>query len=94
MQSLLESHRPGLGPQQRKWILDATAVAADHAAWEFPVVRWLICDDAPQCPLVTEELALCWGHEGRHDKQLVPYIPSHPTLVDVFVERFWQYYGQ
>ena len=27
-QALLETHLPGLGPQQRKWILDATAVAA------------------------------------------------------------------
>jgi hypothetical protein len=28
MQALLEMHLPGLGPQQRTWILDATAVAA------------------------------------------------------------------
>ena len=94
MQNLLESHLPGLGPQQRKWILDATAVAAYHAELAFPVVRLLIGDDAPQFTLVTEELALCWVHEGRHYKKLVPYIPYHQTLVDVFVERFWQYYGQ
>src|SRR2546428_212381 len=31
MQALLETHLPGLGPQQRKWILDATAVAAYRA---------------------------------------------------------------
>ncbi len=28
MQALLETHLPGLGPQQRQWMLDATAVAA------------------------------------------------------------------
>jgi hypothetical protein len=28
MQAQLDAHLPGLGPQQRKWILDATAVAA------------------------------------------------------------------
>jgi len=66
MQALLEEHLPGLGPQQRKWLLDATAVAASHADVEFPVVRLLVCDDAPQCTLVTEELALCWVHAGRH----------------------------
>ena len=59
MHALLETHLSGLGPQQRKWILDATAVAAYHAALEFPVVRLLVCDDAPQCTLVTEELGLC-----------------------------------
>jgi Transposase IS66 family len=94
MQALLEAHLPGLGPQQRKWILDATAVAAYHAAVELPVVRLLVCDDAPQFTLVTEELALCWVHEGRHYKKLMPYIPRHRALVEDFVQRFWTYYAQ
>jgi hypothetical protein len=94
MQALLEEHLPSLGPQQRKWILDATAVAAYHADLEFPVVRLLVCDDAPQFALVTEELALCWVHEGRHYKKLVPYVPHHRALVEAFVERFWTYYDQ
>ena len=92
--ALLEVHLPGLGLQQRKWILDATAVAAYHADLECPVVRLLVCDDAPQFTLVTEELALCWVHEGRHYKQLVPYVPYHRTLVEDFVQRFWAYYDQ
>jgi hypothetical protein len=94
MQALLETHLPGLGPQQRKWILDATAVAAYHADVEFPVVRLLVCDDAPQFTLVTEELALCWVHEGRHYKKLMPAIPYHQALLEAFVQRFWTYYDQ
>ena len=94
MQALLETHLPGLGPQQRKWILDATAVAAYHAAVECPVVRLLVCDDAPQFTLVTEALALCWVHEGRHYKKLMPYLPRHRALVEDFVQRFWAYYDQ
>jgi len=94
MQAVLETHLPALGPQQRKWILDATAVAAYHADLEFPVVRLLVCDDAPQFTVVTEELALCWVHEGRHYKKLVPYVPSHHALVEDFVQRFWTYYDQ
>lgn len=94
MQALLEAHLPGVGPQQRRWILDATAVAAYHADLEFPVVRLLVCDDAPQFTLVTEDLALCWVHEGRHYKKLLPYIPRHRALVEDFVQRFWTYYDQ
>jgi len=94
LQALLEVHLPGLGPQQRKWILDALAVAAYHAELEFPVVRLLVCDDAPQFTLVTEELALCWVHEGRHYKKLVPYVSRHRALVEDFVQRFWTYYDQ
>ena len=94
LQARLEVYLPGLGRQQRKWILDATAVAAYHAEREFPVVRLLVCDDAPQFTLVTAELALCWVHEGRHYKKLVPYVPSHRMLVEDFVQRFWAYYDQ
>ncbi len=94
MQALLETYLPGLGPQQRKWILDATAVAAYHADVEGPVVRLLVCDDAPQFTLVTEELALCWVHEGRHYKKLMPSIPYHQALLEAFVQRFWTYYDQ
>ena len=94
LQALLEAHLPGLGPQQRKWIVDATAVAAYHAAREFPVVRLLVCDDAPQFTLVTEELGLCWVHDGRHYKKLMPYVPHHQALLEDFIERFWTYYAQ
>jgi hypothetical protein len=32
-------------------------------------------------------LALCWVHEGRHDKQWMPSIPSHQALLETFVQR-------
>jgi hypothetical protein len=51
-------HLPDLGPHQRSRILDAAAIAAYHAQTGFPVVELLICDDAPQFKLVTDELAL------------------------------------
>lgn len=92
LEALLEVSVPGLGPQQRQWIFDATAVAAYHAELAFPVVRLLVCDDAPQCTLVTEALALCWVHEGRHYKKLVPFVPHHRLLTEAFVQRFWRYY--
>jgi hypothetical protein len=94
MQALRETHLPGLGPQQRKWLLDATAMAAYHATVEFPVVRLLVCDDAPQFPLLTEALALGWGHAGRHDKKWLPSLSSSQTLLEAFVQRFWAYYAQ
>ena len=58
------------------------------------MVRLLVCDDAPQFTLVTEELALCWVHEGRHYKKLMPSIPYHQALLEAFVQRFWTYYDQ
>jgi hypothetical protein len=91
---LLDQHLPNLGPQQRQWVLDATAIAAYHAQTEFPVVELLVCDDAPQFKLITYELFLCWIHGGRHYKKLVPHVSYHRQLLDDFLTRYWGFYGQ
>ncbi len=91
---LLKEHLPNLGPQQRTHLLDAAAVAAYHAQMEFPVIRMLICDDAPQFKLVTQDLALCWIHDGRLYKKLDPCIPCHRQLLDAFLEQYWDFYKQ
>jgi len=91
---LLDDRRPDLGPLQRNRVLDAAAVAAYHAQLEFPVVRLVICDDAPQFKLVTEELALCWIHDGRHYKKLTPHVAYHRQLLDAFLKRYWAFYDQ
>jgi regulator of replication initiation timing len=90
--SLLETQLPDLGPQQRRRVLEAAGVAAYHAQSEFPVVRLLVCDDARQFKWLTDELALCWVHEGRHYKKLSPYVSYHRQLLEEFRQRFWRYY--
>lgn len=92
--ALLDHHLPPLGPQQRARILEAAAVAAYHAQMEFPVVKLLLCDDAPQFNWVTAQLALCWIHEGRHYKKLTPSsAPFRSALAD-FSKQFWEYYRE
>jgi hypothetical protein len=91
---LLNEHLPALGPQQFSRILDAAAIAAYHAQTGFPVVELFICDDAPQFKLVTDELSLCWIHEGRHYKKLIPHVAYHRQLLDDFLKRYWGFYGQ
>jgi hypothetical protein len=92
--TLLNQHLPDLGPQQFNRILSAAAIAAYHAQTEFPIVELLICDDAPQFKLITDELFLCWIHEGRHYKKLIPHIAYHRQLLDDFLIRYWDFYGQ
>jgi hypothetical protein len=92
MHTLLQTHLPRLGSQARQWVLDATAIAAYHAQLEFPIVRLLLCDDAPQFHLLVDDLALCWVHEGRHYKKLMPVVPTHRRALDRFQRRFWAFY--
>jgi hypothetical protein len=88
----LDATLPKVSAQQRKALVDAAAIAAYHAETAFAVIQALICDDAPQFNWLTLECLLCWVHEGRPYKKLIPVIPLHQKLLDDFLERFWQYY--
>jgi len=93
-QQRLDTWLPKLSHQQRKAILDATAVAAYHAETDFPVIQALICDDAPQFNWLTRAMMLCWVHAGRPFKKLTPVVPLHRKLLDGFLKHFWDYYDQ
>lgn len=90
--SLIEKYLPKLGKQHRSRFLESAAISFYHSQEEFPVIQLLICDDAPQFKLVTEELGLCWIHSGRHYKKLNPCIPQHQQALNDFLDRFWEYY--
>ena len=88
----LDEHLAKLGEKPRKLLKDALAIAAYRTQQIWPVVELLLCDDAPQCNWLTLELALCWIHEYRHYKKLIPRIPYHRQLLDAFKDRFWKFY--
>jgi len=89
---LLDAHLPTLGTQQRSRVVDAAAIGAYRAQTAVPVIETLVVDAAPQFVGLTEDLALCWVHEGRHYKKLTPYLPLHQALLDAVLASFWQYY--
>ena len=89
---LLDIHFPSLKPYARIKILEATAIASYHKGIGYPVVKILLCDDAPQFKIITKELALCWIHDGRLYKKLSPIVPQHVKELDNFLNRYWQYY--
>lgn len=90
----LDEKLPKLPIQHRKAIIDAAAVAAYHAETGVPVVRTLICDDAPQFNWLTNSMMLCWVHEGRAYKKLLPAVAYHRSLLDGFLKAFWEFYSR
>jgi Transposase IS66 family len=91
---LLAELGPGLGPQQQQWLREATAVAAYQAGHLGPVVDTLLTDDAPQEARLTRQQALCWVHDGRHYKKLVPYTAANQQLLATFRKDYWAYYRE
>jgi hypothetical protein len=90
----LDKHLPKLGKKQRKLIKDGLEIASYRAQTTWPVVDLLVCDDAPQFNWLTVELALCWIHEFRHYKKLIPHVPYHRETLDAFKKSFWELYRQ
>ena len=78
--------------QVRLAIEQAAAIVYYRHQTSVPVVETIVCDDAGQFKLLTERLALCWIHAGRHYEKLSPVVPRHAKLLDSFADRYWNYY--
>ena len=89
---LVSKHLPEIKEYALIKILEAATIACYHKGLEYPVVRILLCDDAPQFKIITEELALCWVHDGRHYKKMSPMIPYNIKKLKYFLNLYWEYY--
>lgn len=94
LDTYVDQHGASITPQRRKWIKDALAIAAYRRAEQppLPIVRTVVCDDAPQFHMLTEDVALCWVHDGRHYKKLEPRLAYHQQVLDHFLTRYWTLY--
>ncbi len=92
LDDVLDAHLPKQGANLRKSIKDALAIAAYRTQTAYPVVKLLLCDDAPQFNWLTVELALCWVHDYRHYKKLTPRFLAHCHILEQFAKDFWKLY--
>lgn len=74
----------------KKNIVEASAIIAYR---QLPHALWiLVCDEAPQFKGITEILAACWVHAGRHYKKLAPIVPEHKHILNDFITKLWSFY--
>ena len=85
---------PNKGKLHRTRIMEASAIAHYHQEIGMPIVKLLLCDDAPQFKLLTEDLSLCWVHDGRHYKRLRPIVPNHQKELAAFRGCYWNFYRE
>ncbi|MEO3705749.1 hypothetical protein [Trichormus azollae] len=90
--TLLDTDLPKLVLQQRIRIMKAAAIAFSHQQTDWLVVQTLVCSDAPQSKLITDNIALFWVDQGRRYKKLSPFIACHQQVLDQFLDDFWNYY--
>jgi hypothetical protein len=91
---LVQTELDRLNDQQQARVFEAAALTAYHSQRVTPIVPVLLSDDAPQFRYISAEHALCWVHEGRHYKKLIPVVDYHRQLTDDFLTQFWIFYHQ
>jgi hypothetical protein len=79
--------------QVRTAIEQAAAIVYYRRQTTTPVVETIVCDDAGQFKLLTDKLALCWIHAGRHYAKLSPVAARHAALLERFLDDYWTYYA-
>src|SRR5712664_526863 len=92
LDDVLDAHLPKQGVNLRKRVKEALGIATYRTQTAYPVVKLLLCDDAPQFNWLTAQLALCWIHEYRHYKKLLPRFLAHCHLLEQFSKDFWKLY--
>jgi len=92
LDDVLDAHLPTYGANLRTRVKEALAIATYRTQITYPVVKLLLCDDAPQFNCLTVQLALCWVHEYRHYKKLVPRFLAHCHILEQFAKDFWKLY--
>ena len=90
--TLVQTQLLRLNAQQQARILEAAALTAYYQQTDVPIVPNLLTDDAPQFRFITRHHSLCWVHEGRHYKKLMPFVEYHQQLLLDFRRQFWEYY--
>jgi len=91
---ILESSEvPSMTKTWKKHIIEGAAIAF-YRNQSPPGIKSLIADDAPQFKDILEHLGLCWVHEGRHYKDLMPKHQEFRDILDRFMAIFWDYYDE
>jgi len=76
-------------------IKESMALGYYHTQLDFPIVDWLLSDDAGEYKMIArEQQGLCWLHDGRHYKKLVPKIEVHRVIWEQIQDEYWDFYQQ
>lgn len=93
----LQAYAPNIRAKKNMFqrIVESLALGHYHQQNDFPVVDWLLSDDAGEYQKIARFFqALCWIHDARFYNKLTPKIDLHRRLLEGFQGSYWQFYYQ
>ena len=97
LDKMIQTHIPELKTKKNmyKRVCESLAIGHYHEQGEYPVVKYLLTDDAPEYQKIALlQQALCWVHDARAYKKLTPFIDAHRQILDDFMNMYWGFYGK
>lgn len=83
--------RPGL----RRIIAQGLALSYYVEQTDFPVIDWLLSDDAGEYTRIARKgHALCWIHDARYYRKLIPRLAIHQEIHRRILKDYWAFYEQ
>jgi hypothetical protein len=74
-------------------VKESFALGYYYSQDEFPVVDFLLSDDAPEYRKLSLVLqGLCWIHDARYYKKLIPKLECHRAMLSNVMEDYWDFY--
>lgn len=74
-------------------VMEGFALSYYYMQDEFPVVEYLISDDAPEYRKLAKIIhGLCWIHDARFYKKLIPKIERHKEILSEVMGQYWDFY--
>ena len=61
---------------------------------DFPALKVLLSDNAPEYNNIAPLRALCWVHDARYYNKLNPQIAMHEKILENFKSRYWDFYDK
>lgn len=94
LKAWIDRELPKLGGQKNTLahVLDAFALGHYFRREDFPTLRALMSDDAPEYKLLSPLHALCWIHDARDYKKLIPQLDINRRQTDIFLDEYWAFY--
>lgn len=93
----MRSLAPGVMSKKNVYarVVESFALSYYYSQEDFPIMDSLISDDAPEYRKLASVLhGLCWIHDARYYKKLVPRIDRHRDILTGVMDQYWKFYGR
>ena len=91
----MTEHAPTIMSKKNMYarVIESFALGYYYSQDEFPVVDFLVSDDAPEYRKLSLVLqGLCWIHDARYYKKLIPQLTCHSTMLRAVMNDYWDFY--